>query len=481
MTVTSSIRSLLLIAGALGVWQADQTPITVTIAPDVLTRAGIETAAATRGRVGTGLRVPATVQPNAYGQVMVTATAAGRILEVPAVLGQRVAKGDVIAAVHSPELADTERAYLAKQAELAVVRQQITRLERLVEIGAASRQELDVARAQQTSTSADVESARARLLLLGRTAEEVTAIAKPEQMSPRVTYRAPLAGSVTARPVNPGQTIDAGAPIVTIVDLSTVWVVGEVYERDLAAARVGNQASLTSVSLPGVTISGRVAYVDPQVAPDVRTARVRVEVPNPNGRLLLGMLMEMRIETPGTDAVLVPRQALQTIGGTPVVYIADAKHPGTYAERSVRLGAQNADAVEILSGVSAGEPVVTSGSFLIRSERDRIHPGPPRPVIISVPSTAAAQEKAPATFDVAITSEGFSPAEISVPAGVPLRLRFTRKVEKTCATEVVFPALKITRELPVGKPVVIDLPAQPAGRLSFACGMDMYKGQVIVR
>jgi hypothetical protein len=270
---------------------------------------------------------------------------------------------------------------------------------------------------------------------------------------------------------------------VTIVDLSTVWIVGEVYERDLAVARAGNQVSITSVSMPGVTIGGRITYVDPQVTPDARTARVRVEVPNTNGRLLLGMLMEMRIDTAGADAVLVPRKALQTIGDTPVVYIADAGHPGTYVERSVRLGAQTADAVEVVSGVRAGEAVVTSGSFLIRSERDRIHPGAARAVVASdAPRPAAvAQVKPPATFDVAITSEGFSPAEISVPAGVPLRLRFTRKVEKTCATEVVFPVLKITRQLPVGKAVVIELPAQPAGRLSFACGMDMYKGQIVVR
>ena len=460
-------------------------PITVTIAPDVLARAGILTAVATRGRVGSALRIPATVQPNAYGQVAVVATAAGRVIEVPVQLGQRVAKGAPVFVIHSPELAETERAYVARQADLDLMRQQVTRLERLVSIGAASQQELDTIRAQQTSSAADLESVRARLMLLGRTAGEVTALKSPDAISARVTYVAPIAGTVTARAVNPGQTIESGAAVLTLVDLSTVWVIGDVYERDLAVARTGQAVTLASAALPGEAFRGRIAYVDPQLSPETRTARVRVELPNSSGRLLLGMLMEMRIETAGGDSVLVPRSAIQTIGAIPVVYIADAAHPGQFSERSVRLGGTTPESAEILSGVSAGDRVVTSGSFLVRSERDRTSPGPPRPVpaqraepAAPPPQTAPAQPK---VFDVTITKDGFVPSEITVPAGSPVRLRFTRQVEKTCATEVVFPALKITKPLPLGKPVVIDLPAQAAGRLSFACGMDMFKGQVVVR
>ena len=494
MTVTSFVRRLVVVLGLAAVWavagervgimQATSVPITVTIAPDVLKRAGIETAVATRGRARSGLRIPATVQANAYGQVPIVATAGGRILSVSAELGQRVAKDAPLFTIHSPDVAETERAYIARRADLEAIRQQLTRLERLVSIGAASQQELDTVRAQQTGTAAEAESVRARLLLLGRTAPQVTALSGPEAIDPRVTYAAPIAGTVTARTANAGQTVDAGATVIALVDLSTVWVVGDVYERDLASARVGTAVTLSSAALPGEALRGRIAYVDPQLAPDTRTARVRVELPNPRGRLLLGMLMEMRIDSTGGDAVLVSRQAIQTIGSVPVVYIADAGHPGQFAERSVRLGEMSSESAEILSGLSAGDQVVTAGSFLVRSERLRVHPGPARQAPAQTPPPVTpAPQTTPATkvIDVTITKEGFVPAQITVPANSPVRLRFTRQIEKTCATEVVFPALKITKPLPMGKPVDIDLPARPAGTLSFACGMDMYKGQVVVK
>ena len=368
---------------------AAPAPITVTIAPDLLARGGIDTAVAVRGPSIAGLRVPATVQPNAYREIVVVATAAGRVTSVPVELGQRVRAGDVVASLHSPDVAETERAYVSRQADLVVVRQQVTRLERLVTIGAASQQELDGARAQQTSLAADLESARARLILLGRTPAQVAALTGANAITAEVSYLAPIDGTVTTRAANPGQTIESGSPIVTIVDLSTVWVVGEVYQRDVAAARVGAAVTMTSAGLPGEAFSGRVAYLDPQITAGSRTAHVRVEVPNRGGRLLLGMLMEMRIESGSGEAILVPRQAIQTIGSVSVVYIADAAHAGTFVERSVRTGATHADVVEILAGVAAGERIVTSGSFLVRSERDRTNPGPPRPVPTRVPVPAA--------------------------------------------------------------------------------------------
>lgn len=464
---------------------ATQAPITVSIAPELVAKGGIETAAAVRGQSSGGLRVPATVQPNAYRQVTVFATSAGRVTNLPVELGQKVRAGDVVGRVHSPEVAETERLYVTKQAELAANGKQVVRLERLVTIGAASQQELDAARAQQTSLAADLESARAKLVLLGRTPAQVVALADATAIAADVTYTAPIDGTVTTRTANPGQTIESGASIVTVVDLTTVWVVGDVYERDLAAARVGAPVTITSAALPGEAFTGRISYVDPQIAPDSRTARVRVEIANRGGRLLLGMLMEMRIDAGTGDAILVPRQAIQTIGDVPVVYIADAARAGAFAERSVRLGAAHGDVVEILAGVAAGERVVTNGSFLVRSERDRANPGPPRPMPSRAPAPVgtpeASRPETPRIIDVAITADGFVPAEIPIPAGAPVRLRFTRQVEKTCATDVVFPALKIQKPLPLGQPVIVDLPATLTGRIGFSCGMNMYKGQVVVR
>ncbi len=459
--------------------------IVVTIPPDVLARAGIETAVARRGVSTGGLRIPATVQPNAYRQVAVLSTSAGRVLSVFVELGQRVAKGDPLVQLHSPELADVERAYVSTGADLTLARQQLTRLERLVAIGAASQQELDTMRAQQTRLAADVEGARARLLLLGRTAAQVAALGSPGAIDPAVTIVAPMAGTVTTRSANPGQTIDASAPLVTVVDLDTVWIIGDAYERDVASVGVGSPVTMTSAALPGQTFAGRVAYVDPQIVAESRTARVRVEAANPGGRLRLGMLMEMRVNAAPGSVVMIPKTAVQTIGAVPVVYVSNPQRPGTFVERTVRLGTATGDDVEVVAGITAGEAIVTAGSFLVRSERDRVNLGPPHPMPdagrASGSRPAPAAESEIRTFDIAITDKGFTPAEITVPANTRIRLRFTRQVEQTCATEVVFPALKIQRALPVGKPVVVDVPPQPAGRLAFACGMDMFKGQVVIK
>jgi RND family efflux transporter MFP subunit len=458
----------------------------VTLAPDVVARAGIQTATARTGRVADGLLVPAVVQPNAYRQVTLLSTAAGRVQAVSAELGQRVGRGDVLVKIHSPDVAEAEREYVGKRADLAYLRQQIGRLERLVAIGAASQQELDATRAQQIGLSADLEGVRSRLLLLGRTAAEIQALAGPAAISPVVALSAPLAGTITMRSANPGQTVDASAPLLAIVDLDSVWVVGDVYERDLAHVRVGGQATIGGAALGGAVLAGRVAYIDPQMAPESRTARVRVEVANPGGRLRLGMLLEMRLSEVTSDIVLVPKTAIQTIGGVSVVYVADPRTPGTFIERSVRLGAASGDDVPVLAGLTAGEAVVTTGSFFVRAERDRASPAAPRPAPDPpAGGTGAGPAPQPAaratTIDIAITERGFTPPEVNVPPNTPVRLRFTRKVEATCATEVVLPALKITRALPLGTPVIVDLPPQPAGRLAFACGMDMYKGTVIVR
>jgi cobalt-zinc-cadmium efflux system membrane fusion protein len=471
-------------AAALPVPDGDQL---VTVPVEMLERAGIETVSAGRGATAGFLRIPATIQPHGYRQVTVRSTAPGRVLSVAAELGQQIRRGDAAVELHVPEIAETERAYIATTADLKFARQQLDRLQRLVTIGAASQQELDEVRARESTLLADLEGARARLLLLGRTAGQIEALAGGATISPVVSIAAPMAGTVTARPVNPGQTVDGSEELLTIVDLSLVWVVGEVFERDLAQVRVGSKVTMTTAALPGEVLTGDVTYVDPQVAPESRTARVRAEIANPGGRLRLGMLMDMRVSASSRDAVMVPRSAVQTIGGVDVVYVAQPRRTGAFAERSVRLGPSAGDHVEVLTGLREGESVVTKGSFLVRAERERGSLAPPRPApaILADTPVRQAPEAAPAAgahvVDLAVDASGFTPARVSVPANTPIRLRITRTVEETCATEVLIPSLKVTRPLPVGRAVVIDLPAQPAGTLEFMCGMKMLKGALVIK
>ena len=129
----------------------------------------------------------------------------------------------------------------------------------------------------------------------------------------------------------------------------------------------------TARAHPGVKLAGRVSYIDPQVSPDTRTARVRVEVPNPRQELRLGMYADIEIETTaGGQGVMIPRSAVQNVGDRQVVYVANPSEPGKFAEREVRLGETSGDQVEVVSGVKPGDRIVSKGSFFVRAERERL-------------------------------------------------------------------------------------------------------------
>jgi hypothetical protein len=180
--------------------------------------------------------------------------------------------------------------------------------------------------------------------------------------------------------------------------------------------------------------------------------------------------------SPG-NVLMVPRSAVQTIGSQNVVYVADESQAGRFVERAVRLGATSGEETEVTGGLAEGAHVVTTGSFFLRAERDRL--GLPPPAAPGSVTTESPLETA--RVEIAVTTDGFAPAAVKLPAGESITLVFTRKSEATCATEVVFPSLKVRKDLPLNKPVVIEIPPQPASEISFACGMNMLRGTVVVR
>jgi cobalt-zinc-cadmium efflux system membrane fusion protein len=459
----------------------DPTPVSheiaMTLTPEAVSRAGILTSAVRPGSSARAMPIPAVVEPNAYRQTLVTAAVAGQVLSVPAELGAHVRPGQTLATIHSPDLAEAERVYLSMQAELTAVHQRLTRLEALVKIGAASRQELEAAEVEHTTHTTDVEGARARLLLLGVSADAVKALVDPSRINPVLTVVAPEGGVVTRRAINRGQRVDASAELFTIVDLATVWIVGDLYERDLGRVRVGSRATMTSPALPRESWTGAVTYIDPQVAPETRTARLRVETANPGERLRLGMYLDMTIDGVSAKALLAPRSAVQVIGNQSVVYAVDPAHAGRFVERSVRLGVSSGEDVEVLAGLADGDRIVTTGSFFLRAERDRLGLPPPVP---PAPSPGPPAE-GPARVEIAVTKEGFVPDRVTAAVGRPIELVFIRTVADTCATEVVVPSLNVRKALPLKKPVVVRITPRESGEIAFACGMNMLRGAVVVR
>jgi hypothetical protein len=234
-------------------------------------------------------------------------------------------------------------------------------------------------------------------------------------------------------------------------------------------------------------MEGRVSYIDPQVSPETRTAKARIEVPNPRGDLRFGMYVEALFRN-GSGALMpmVPRGSVQNVGDRTVIYLVDLGRPGTFIEREVRVGAAVGDQMPVISGVQAGDVVVSEGSFSVRAEGERLG------LRASTNTSQAGQASAGGhggmqsaedlqEAKVTVSDTSFDPSRLTLRAGVPARVTFTRTSEKTCATSVVFASLNIRKDLPLNQPVTIEFTPSRTREVAFACGMNMLRGTIVVR
>jgi Cu(I)/Ag(I) efflux system membrane fusion protein len=221
--------------------------------------------------------------------------------------------------------------------------------------------------ATRASASSLLASARRRLAYWDIPSSEIAEIERSGEVRKTLTLRASASGYVLEKNVLAGQKIMAGEPLYKVADLTTVWLEGEVFEQDLAAVRVGQTVHTTLEAFPGTQWTGRIAYIYPTLNPDTRTVRIRVVVPNSDLRLKPGMYATIRITGTQRAAVLtVPRAAVLSTGERHVVFVREAN--GQLAPREVALGAASDDRIEVLRGVSPGEIVVASATFLVDAE-----------------------------------------------------------------------------------------------------------------
>jgi RND family efflux transporter MFP subunit len=189
-----------------------------------------------------------------------------------------------------------------------------------------------------------------------------------------IILRSPVSGTVVERLVNPGAGIEAGRQLFTVANLSTVWVIANVPEAQVIRLRVGAPAQVFSAALGEEPRSGRtghVSYIDPQLNEETRTAKVRIELPNRDGRLKAGMFTEVEFQT-GTAAtekeLVVPEAAIQRIGERTVVFVPEENEPGHFKALDVEAGGTVNGLTRILSGLKEGDRVVTKGSFTLKTQ-----------------------------------------------------------------------------------------------------------------
>jgi membrane fusion protein, heavy metal efflux system len=306
---------------------------------------------------GARLVLPGIVESDPARTAAVLPALGGRVLELKVVLGQRVQRGQALAVINSPDLAQAWDDDDKAADTLKLTKKNLERQEEQFRIGAASERELDQARSDYTQAAAEYTRTQTRLKAIGVTAEG----AQPSRL---LTVRAPFAGSITALTVSAGNMInDPTQPIMIIADLSTVWVTALVPEKDAAAVSANQDAQVALAAYPGRIWHGKVLFVADVIEPDSRRNKTRIAFANPDYTLKPNMFATVTLTGPALPRVVLPSSALLMNNDRTSVFVATA--PWTFERRSVEPLLEESSSVTIISGVQPGEPVVVKGGILL--------------------------------------------------------------------------------------------------------------------
>lgn len=272
-------------------------------------------------------------------------------------VGKKVRRGDPLFSIYSPEL-------LAAQEEYLLALRTRTALTRGA--GGAGGASGALGAAAADDGEALVAAARRKLALWDVPAEEIERIARTGEPSKTLTLYSPVAGVVTRKDVVEGMKLDAGAMPYEIVDLSSLWVLADVYESELRFVREGMPATLKLHAFPNREFTGKVVFIDPLLNPQTRTVKLRLTFANPSGELRPEMFGEVVLRGAPHQGLRIPPDAIIDSGIDKVVFVAVGE--GKFAPRKVRLGEADGTSVEVITGLQQGERVVSRANFLIDSE-----------------------------------------------------------------------------------------------------------------
>jgi cobalt-zinc-cadmium efflux system membrane fusion protein len=330
----------------------------IQLSARVLEKAKVRTEAAKKQTVDLGLAASGDVVADPDRSARVTSPIAGRIEQVSFKEGASVKKGEVLAVVRVPELGKARAAFAATTVRGAAARANADRLKALADRGLASKQEVVAASAEADALEAESKAAAEQLGALG---------SSPGGAGTSLAIRSPLAGVVTRRNAVLGQAITAEEAIANVIDLSELWFLARVYEKDVGRIDVGRRAEVQLTAYPNERFVGAVEYLGKEIDPGARTFTARVRLENTKGILRVGLFGTARIAT-GEErkepTLAVPRSAIADIDGKTCVFVKEADG---FEKREVELGLVGVERAQILRGVREGELVVVEGVFTLKS------------------------------------------------------------------------------------------------------------------
>jgi cobalt-zinc-cadmium efflux system membrane fusion protein len=345
----------------------------IEISSEAQQRAGIVVTPVARVPMTQFLQLTGSVQPVDSSVAHVRPLARGRLQEVRVKLGDRVATGQILAQFDNIEAGElipqynTARSELQKlKIQLAAQQRQVERNRRLAEIGAAPEKDYEFSLAEQQGLEESIKAQESTIAGLSARLRRFGIDAADASASSATSIRAPSAGVVIHMDAAPGEVVETATDLFTVADLSTVYVQGQVYEKDLAQVRPGQTVSITVDSYAAQPFSGRVASISALIDPQTRTAAVRCLVDNSSASLKLDMLAAIRFPTSSKRAVLsVPTDAVQTIDNKTVVFVQTA--PTQFEVRPVETGVASEGRTEIVRGLRETDPIVSRGAFAVKS------------------------------------------------------------------------------------------------------------------
>jgi cobalt-zinc-cadmium efflux system membrane fusion protein len=303
------------------------------------------------------MQAPAHVEADPARLARVTPPLPGRIVSMSVHFGQEVHAGDALLSLDSPDLGQAQSDYLDAQAALSQATRNLSRQQDLFDHGIAPRSDLENAQTQLEVAQAELDRARSRLRLLG---VQTGAIGRP------LTVRAPISGRVVELHVSVGEYhSDPSEVLLTIADLSTVWVTADVQERDLSRVSVGMTVQAELAAYPDQPVPGQVLYVGDLLDPETRTLPVRIAFDNPELRLHPGMFARVTFEETARPEIVVPSTAVITHGDSNVVFVEVA--PWAFEERQITLGPPVGDDLVVTQHLAPGERIVVQNAVLLQT------------------------------------------------------------------------------------------------------------------
>jgi cobalt-zinc-cadmium efflux system membrane fusion protein len=359
--------------GEAGAQEHHEAGRSVTLSSEQIRHGAIRWVPAEQALVTSSVETPGQLVPDEDRTARLGAPARGRITTIHVNVGDRVSIGQPLVSIESQEAASASADQAKAQAELnsrqaaaSYARTARDRAERLLELKAVSRQDVERARAddelaQAAQAGADAELVRARASLnqLGVTT------------GGNIVVRTPIAGVVLKRDAVSGAVVDAGASLIAVTDVTTLWLQASAPETVGTALRPGAAVHFAVPAFPGETFEARVQNIGAGLDPLTRTLTVRAIARNPSARLRPEMFAKVWVTGGGArTAVVVPANAVQLLDDRPVVFVAFAGESGgtRFERRDVEIGSKTGDRAEIIGGLRPGESVVVQGAFALKSE-----------------------------------------------------------------------------------------------------------------